>query len=282
MADKKEVIEVVESKEVLSSSWKEKLAKYAEDAKKFATSSGGGLPFFSLSGGTLKWHGEDIPHNTLIAIVLAQRFEYSYYTEQYNPGSVSPPVCFAIGDNPETLAPHDNSSDKQNDKCGIAGQAGCCPQNEWGSSTRREKAKACSNGIRIALLPAGKYIPKKNTTDAEVNPELFTDPYGFETQEIGYLRIPVTSTKNFKKLIKISASGGLPPFAYYTRIQVLKHDVNQFEVLFSPVKPILDGALLDVLELRLKESEEEIDTPYDKVEVKKEIDEKKESKKRKF
>ena len=193
MSDKKEVIEVAESKELLSSSWKEKLAKYAEESKKFASNSGGGLPFFSLSNRTLKWQGEKIKYNALIAIILTQRFEHTHYTSKYSPDNPVPPTCFAIGKDIESMVPHENSSEKQSETCSG------CPKNEWGSAEGDSRAKACSNAIRIALLPAGMYVP-------EDNPKLFTKIEEFETEEIGYLRIPVTSTKNLTKFIKMSSS----------------------------------------------------------------------------
>lgn len=269
MAGKKEIIELVESKEMLSSSWKEKLAKYAEEAKKFAANSGNGLPFFSLSNRTLKWHGEKIKYNILICIILSQRFEHTYYTSKYDFDKPVAPVCFSIGSELSSMVPHENSSEKQNETCEG------CPQNEWASSTILDsKAKACSNVIRIALLPAGTYIK-------DDNPKLMTKVKDFEKEEIGYLRIPVTSTKNFTKLIKM-APLGLPPFAFYSKIEVVEDEKTQFKLVFSAIKPILNPELLTILEQRLNESEEEIDTPYEKAQQEEEVDEKEEAKKRKF
>jgi hypothetical protein len=67
-----------------------------------------------------------------------------YYETAFDRNNVTPPACFAIGLEPATLVPSDNSPEKQS--------AGCssCWANQFGSSG---KGKACSNTRLLAVLP---------------------------------------------------------------------------------------------------------------------------------
>jgi hypothetical protein len=69
-----------------------------------------------------------------------------FYEGAYDSKNITPPACFAIGLNPSTLAPSDNSPDKQSDTCAP------CPMNQFGSAANGRGGKACANTRRLAVL----------------------------------------------------------------------------------------------------------------------------------
>jgi hypothetical protein len=66
-----------------------------------------------------------------------------YYDGEFDKENISPPACFAIGDNPKALIASDNSPDKQCEDCNS------CPMNAFGS---RGKGKACKNTRVLAVM----------------------------------------------------------------------------------------------------------------------------------
>lgn len=80
----------------------------------------------------------------LVVVDFVSRNEF--YVGAYNKDDISPPACFAIGPDPTTLVPSNNSPEKQNDVCKG------CPQNEFGSSPTGA-GKACKNQRYLAVLP---------------------------------------------------------------------------------------------------------------------------------
>lgn len=70
-----------------------------------------------------------------------------YYSGQFNPNNITPPDCYAEGDNPSNLVPSEKAEMIQADNCNE------CPMNQFGSNGN---GKACQNQRIIAVLPAGK------------------------------------------------------------------------------------------------------------------------------
>lgn len=66
-----------------------------------------------------------------------------FYDKPYKDGEVAPAACFAIGTNPKSLVPSNNSPNKQSDTCGG------CPNNQFGS---KGKGKACANKRKLAVM----------------------------------------------------------------------------------------------------------------------------------
>lgn len=126
------------------------------------------------------------------AIVVDYVSTNNYYKDKYDPNNIVPPICFAIGENPHTLVPSENSPERQAESCSV------CPLNQWGSDG---KGKACKNGRLLAIL----------SPDATQN----TDPV--------FLRIPRTSLKNFDGYVsKLATVLKKPPIGVVTRIKVDK------------------------------------------------------------
>jgi len=82
----------------------------------------------------------------LNAVILDWRNFNRYYTKAYDPQNPTPPDCFAIAKDLGEMAPHEDASDPQSEKC----QG--CPMNEFGSAATG-RGKACRNTVRLAVVP---------------------------------------------------------------------------------------------------------------------------------
>lgn len=80
-------------------------------------------------------------------IILGWISENMYYGGGvYDEKNPSPPVCWALNEIPDLLAPSDKPLDKQADSCNV------CPMNEWESGIG--KSKACKNMRKLAVVRA--------------------------------------------------------------------------------------------------------------------------------
>lgn len=111
-----------------------------------------------------------------------------FYEGEYDKDNISPPACFAIGENPLALVPSDNSPLKQANECKG------CPMNEFGSSG---KGKACKNTRVLAVMPA------------EANDET----------PIWLLKVSPTAIKAFDSYVRsVAATFQMPPVAVVTKV----------------------------------------------------------------
>jgi hypothetical protein len=69
-----------------------------------------------------------------------------YYPGSFNRDEVTPPDCFALGEDVSQHRPSANSPNKQADSCSV------CSQNQYGSA-RQGNGKACKNTRLLAILP---------------------------------------------------------------------------------------------------------------------------------
>lgn len=83
---------------------------------------------------------------TLDVVIVDFVAVHNFYEGAYDPNNISPPACFAIGQNPSQLVPSNNAPVKQSDSCAA------CPMNQYGSALTGN-GKACKNIRRIAILP---------------------------------------------------------------------------------------------------------------------------------
>ena len=82
---------------------------------------------------------------TEIKVVIVDfQSKNTLYTTAYNPQNPTPPDCYALGKNISTMAPEDDSPDKQSDSCAS------CPMNAFGSG-QNGRSKACKNS-RVAVV----------------------------------------------------------------------------------------------------------------------------------
>ncbi len=122
-----------------------------------------------------------------------------YYTSSYNPNSIVPPECFALGLEPTGLIASDNSPEKQCASCAA------CWANQFGSAQGgKGKGKACSNTRILALV-----IPPK---DMAVDDDLSELP-------IYTLSVSPTALKAFDGYVgKVAAHFKKPVRTVFTHI----------------------------------------------------------------
>lgn len=227
--------------------WDERLAREAQIAAEVEKGSGG--KFFGLRGGILTYDGIPVPGNKMCVVILDSLLENVYYAEAYDPEAMTSPKCFAFGREESTMTPHAAVVAR-----GDAQHAQCtgCARNVFGSADIG-KGKACRNTRRLAIIPAGTFDKETLT--------LFTRPDQF-TGSIGFLKLPVTSVKEYSVFVKqLTGMFKRPPYAFFTTIQVHPDAKNQFKTTFQPVQQVPD-ALIPTLMTRNEEAKASIDFPY--------------------
>ncbi len=228
--------------------WDEELAKQAEIAAGMEANSGGGQ-FFSTRGGQLSWQDSPLPNNEMVVIILDHIFETVYYEGRYDPDTPQSPVAFAFGRDEDELRWHENSDPE------FAGQL--CKDSEvcqWGSSDVG-RGKAARETRRLALIPAGQF-------NRDGSFELFDDVNHYETTQLGFLKLPVTSVRGFASFVKqIAGALKRPPFGVVTRVAVVPDAKTQFKVVFEALDKVPDE-LMPTIMGRREEAMAIIDFPY--------------------
>ncbi len=198
--------------------------------------SSGGMRYVATSNGILKLDGTPVPDNCMQVVILDSVHENAYYSERYDPSNPQPPTCFAIGRGAgDDLEPHDNSAEKQADACSE------CPMNEFGSSDYG-RGKACKNTRRLALL----------------------DESALEEGEgsVVYMKLPVTSVKNWSNYVKaLAGAKHRPPFGVITEISIVPDKKTQFKVEFKFVG-LVEAEYMEFVMEKRGEVSEIITSPY--------------------
>lgn len=239
------------SKSTAMQKWDEELAKYAAESAKMEANVGGGQ-FFSVKSGVLSWQDNPMPNNEMGVIIVDSIMENAYYDGEYDPSNPQPPLCFAFGRSEDELVPHERvveAGNAQSDACEG------CQFNEFGSADKG-RGKACKNTRRLALLPAGKF-------DKHGEFELFDDTEHFESTEVGFMKLPVTSIKGYATFVKqVAATLKRPPFGIVTKIKVVPDPNSQFKVIFEAIGNVPDE-LMSIILKRHEDIRTTIDFPYD-------------------
>jgi hypothetical protein len=216
--------DITKTQETGLAKWDDELAKYAKDAADVEELGGN---FISLQAGIISIGGEPVKGNKLDVIVIDAVYENAYYEGKFDPNNKKPPVCFAFSHEKELLAPHKDSPKPQHSQC-----AGC-PLNEFDSAEDERGGKACKNVKRLAVIP----LPSKSE-----------EVVG---SEVKYLKVPVTSVKNWAKYVKgLQLMVKRPPFAVGTQISTTPDKVSQFKVLFAPLAPLGDEYRAPIMQMR--------------------------------
>lgn len=189
----------------------EQLAKEAaEIAKRLAAPSGdrirtdGPRGFITPDG----QEGESIE-----AVIVNFVSSNAYYEGIYDAGNPQPPACFAIGTEPATMVPSDNSPNKQADACAI------CSNNQFGTALNG-KGKACKNTRQLALV----------SVDALDNPDV--DP------PIWVLAVPPASIKSFDTYARtLATQHKTVPSGVITQI-TLEQGTQYAAPRFSVLRPL--------------------------------------------
>lgn len=217
-------------------------------AKQVASEPLTGGQWLSVKGGQLVIGEQAMPGNQALVVVIDSVFENTYYMGRFDADAPLPPTCYALSRSGEELFPH---LDMQKDMgyffpqhwAGAPGQSpvlGCqgCPRNEWGTADQG-RGKACQNRRRLTIIPAGWYEPIKGSRDFKLN--LFDDVKAFQTSDIAFFKMPVTSVSNWSKYVNsLAASVRRPSYGVVTRIYLENHAAHQYEVCFELVDVIPD------------------------------------------
>lgn len=217
--------------------WDDELAKFASAAAATEQTTGG--KFLSIRGGVLSYGGAAVPGNAMNVIVLDHIMENQRYGSDYDSDNPASPVCYAFGRTAEEMAPHADCDEPQSEAC-----AGC-PLNAWGSA-EKGRGKGCKNIRRLALI----------TEDGLED---------IEGAEIAFLKVPVTSVRNWSGHVQaLAAQLKRPPFAVITEISVVPDPKTQFAVKFRVAEQIEDAEVLKALIDRRAAVADQIAFPYAK------------------
>lgn len=217
---------------VHSEAWAKQAQSYAEQEKL----TGG--TFISTRGGVLAVGEETMPGNMMAVIVLDVVAENTFYDAKYDPNAKQPPLCYAFGRAAEEMAPHTSMQvdleyfQPQSPDCQS------CKWNQWGSAAQG-RGKACQNRRRLAMIPAGYFNPRRGSRDFDL--ELFTDPKHFQTADIAYLKLPVTSVTPWSKYVnQINANFQRPPHGVVTKIWIEPDPKSQYKLCFDMIEEVPD------------------------------------------
>lgn len=207
---------------------------YRQMAEQYASSEAKAGSSISVKNGVMSLADQPIPGNQFAAVILDSARLNTFYTQAYNPQSIDPPVCYAIGRTDAELRPHPDMAKDPNYFKAQANQCTGCPHNEFGSG-RTGTGKACTNRRRIVMLLAGSY----NMTPAGLQMTPFTDPAHYETAPFLQMQLPPTSIKGWGEYVRSSAAQYQRPFfGLVTRVYLYAHPTHGKEAIgFEAMAP---------------------------------------------
>lgn len=237
--------------------WQEQLEADAAIAAKQEESTSTSN-FFGLKAGQLTWQGEPVKGNEMVCVILDSILENVYYAGSYDSEVPQAPQCYAFGRN-GSMAPHAKVVEE-----GTAQHPTCdgCQWNEFGTA-EKGKGKACRNSRRLAIIVAGTLLKGEY--------ELFAEAHSFESAQIGFMKLPVTSVKAYAAYVKqLYGALKMPPHGVVTRISVVPDAKTQFRVEFEAYSAKLPDEVMGVIMGRRKEAMATIEFTYSKIDPEKE------------
>ena len=199
---------------------------------------------FSTRAGVLSYNGQAMPDNQVDVVIMAASFVNAMFINKFDPNNIVSPLCFAMSENGEDMAPHENSLKPQNDTCEG------CEQAEWGSDPNSPsgRGKMCKETRKLAVMPA----------------EAMAD--GIEKAPVATLNVPVTSVENWGGYVHLlAASAKRPAWSVITRIKLKPHPKKQFVVEFEAIDAINDPAMLDQLKVKRESAMKSVLVPFGKM-----------------
>lgn len=121
----------------------EQIQAMAEANQQNVTNTGGNK--IKIKRGAFNFADGSKVEEEMVAVIIAHAAKNVYFEHGYDPDSMEPPLCYAVGENANDMKPSSSAPEPQAANCQE------CPQNKWGSGTGN--AKACSNRRLLALLP---------------------------------------------------------------------------------------------------------------------------------
>ena len=235
--------------------WDEKFAQYAKAGKEQVQSIGGTGLSVSFGRGVITVGDREVKSGKINVVILGYCAVNRFYKEAWEPGSKTPPSCyaFALTANDPDMAPHPSVLNKEAVKCAE------CPQNVYGTANVGA-GKACGNNIRLGML----------TEDS------IEDVDAIPSAELGVGHVSPTNLKRWKKYVDdVEEEHGRPVWGVVTEITSENDPKTQIKVSFKMVSTIDDGDALDALEKRYLKVQEALQVPYaapsDKVTPKKKV-----------
>lgn len=205
-------------------------AEVSQIAKRVSAPSGDRLRTNGSRGFVLP-NGDE--GETLEVVIVDFVSSNAYYESAFDRNNPQPPGCFAVGPEPTTLQPVEESPAKQAESCST------CPHNQWGSSG---KGKACKNARLIAVTPA-------NHDEEEGD------------RPVWIYAIPPTSITFFDKYVRDAAAKyKRPPIGVVTRMSLDKSQTFAAP-RFQVVSPVENEELGEIMSLRDTARERLMATP---------------------
>jgi len=208
--------------------WRERMKQVAVKTAEQEKPQGG---YISFKSGRLSVGDTVMPGDKIECIIVDSYFHNKYYDTPYDSKKISSPACYAFSRDDAELKPELSADDPQGGEDGFC--VGC-PMNEWGSSPKGGRGKACTNTRRLFLLPA----------------DVINKPDSINRVEFLQCDLPVTSVKNFSKFVNDLAPAGLAPFQVVVEMSVKPHDDTLFQVNFKPMEQIKNEDVLSALAAR--------------------------------
>jgi len=230
--------------------WRDKMAAVTASYAQAEAPKGG---FLSFKGGNMSYDDNPIPHNKLEVVVVDYLLENGMFREKYNANKPAA-LCYAFGREEAELKPHADCEEPQHTHCGISGEEGCCPNNEWGSDPDGGRGKACKNSRRIAIV----------TTDCLSGDDV---PAKIKKANVVMCKIPVTSIKNFSQYVnQCTKVLGEPPFTVLTELSVKPHPTSLFQVHWKVLDQIKGEDALQAMYEKHMATGKLLNQPYPKPE----------------
>ena len=238
MAEVKKEVAIKQETGVVS--WEEQLKHLAFATAESEKPAGNWVSFKS---GVLTIGGNPMKGNKVEMIVLHSVFENQMYANKYDANNPQPPICYALGETDDELAPHADSAKPQATSCAV------CPNNDWGSDPGGGRGKACKNTRRLGIIAAPDAKDAVNVAKAEV----------------AMAKLPVTSVKNWATYAnQVVNALHLPPLAVITEMELSPDPKTQIQVNFRLVDKILDSGVLQALLKKRGDIHSIMYAPYDK------------------
>lgn len=222
------------------------MAELAAHAKEAAAKEQPSVGRISLKNGQMSYEDAYIPGNNMDCIIVGGAYRNVWYAGSYDPDNIVNPSCFALADEKEGMAPHENVTEPVCNECAT------CPKAQWGSAPPRggkpSRGKACKETRRLIILPADCL----ESVDA------------VKAAKFAIVDLPVTSVGNYATLISaLNASLGMPVWSVVTNMKVGPHPRNQFEVSFTPLHVAGDENIVRALMARREEAMKIALVPYE-------------------
>lgn len=199
----------------------------------------------------MQYKGARIPEDTLRAVIIDAIPVNENYTKDFDPDGFSAPDCYAFGrafGTGELIKPRDMAPNPEDVAKPFNPTCDGCPAHEWGSADKG-RGKACKETQRLAVL-------------AE------SDLENIEDGEIAYIKLPVTSIKNFAGFSRqLNDVYHRPPMAFLTEIKLVKvtdGSLPGWSVEFKLISQIEEPEVLDALFDRYDKEIKAIAFPWQK------------------